>query len=333
MKKYFIVSAFLLGTSASFASSVLVDTERFESRSSVHYVHSHYSSSSHSVVKEKKYEDFELELTQKFRSSVVGALNGGGSFSFLLNDEFRKKEYVHVKETVRNAIDVLGTSFFKEAQLGMHEKSVNDFMGSMTRKWNFVELTDFQTNDRLKNTQRIFAHPEGLVVRFKEDGSTAFSVYTAEDTKNVQAFINDPRSRESRRLLSSTFNQKANAEACKLFVGYGENLPFENDYIGTGIIVEPVPNSPGNSIGLRRFLGNDKYSAIPEGFRVFLQKHLDNMTMNLGHLKYKSGNLFPDKMQLDFDESFEEKGKKRKRSDSNDHYGEEYPSSKRIKRN
>lgn len=337
MKKYLSISFILFGTTSLFASDALVDHDRHESRYSSYSSSSRHTSSSSSSfssssssrdsdVQKKSPEDYKDELKNKFESRIVTALKKGGSFSFLLNEAFKEERYNNVKTIVRSAIDTLGTRFFKAAQLGMHGDSVDSFATSLTSEWNFMELTGHQTTSTLRNTQRVFAHAEGLIVRLKKGKDIAFSVYTKENTEKVQAFIAQPESTDALKGLGQTFNQKAKAESCKLFVGYGRDLPFSNDYNKERIIVEPVPNSPSNCISLRRFLGDDAYGQVPDEMKSSLQSLLDDLIMGLGHLKYKSGSLFPDDSKKDHRYT----GIKRKR-DGDDHYGHGHPSSKRRK--
>lgn len=337
MKKYLSISFILFGTTSLFASDALVDHDRHESRYSSYSSSSRHTSSSSSSfssssssrdsdVQNKSYRDYQDELENKFRVHIVKALKKGDSLSFLLNGAFKKRQYDNVKTIVRSAIQDLGSRFFKAAQLGMHGESINDFVESLTSEWNFMELTNHQTTHSLQNTQRVFAHANGLIVRLKKGRDMAFSVYTKEDTENVQAFIAQPESTDALNGLRQTFNQKAKAESCKLFVGYGRDLPFPNDYNKEGIIVEPVPNSPLNCISLSRFLGPDAYDQIPHEMTNSLQSSLDQLIMGLGHLKYKGGSLFPDDSKKDDRYT----SKKRKR-DEDDHYGYDHPSSKRRK--
>lgn len=337
MKKYLSISFILFGTTSLFASDALIDHDRHESRySSYSSLSRHTSSSSSSFssssssrdsdVQKKSYRDYKDELKNKFELRIVNALKNKSSFSFLLHEEFKERQYDKVKTTLRSAINTLGTPFLKAAQLGMHGDSVDSFVASLTTEWNFMELTEHQTDSYLRNTQRVFAHAKGLIVRLKKGKDIAFSVYTKENTENVQAFIADPENPDALKGLRQTFNQKAKAESCKLFVGYGRDLPFPNDYNEERIISEPVPNSPLNCISLRSFLGGDAYDQVPYEMKCSLQSSLDDLIMGLGHLKYKSGSLFPDDSKKDDRYT----GKKRKR-DEGDHYGYDHPSSKRRK--
>ncbi|KAB2832090.1 MAG: hypothetical protein F9K49_08705 [Caedimonadaceae bacterium] len=259
-------------------------------------------------------------MRNTLRSRITGALKNSFSFDFLL-DETHK--YDHAQDTIYSAIGAFEPHFFEAARRGIHGESINGFVASLTSQWNFMELTAHQTDPRLRNTQRVFAHAEGLIVRLKKSKDIAFSVYTKEDTKNVQAFIKNPESTHALKGLRQTFNQKAKAESCKIFVGYGKDFSFPNDYNEERIIAEPVPNSPMNCISLRRFLGDAAYDQVPHEMKCSLQSLLDDLIMRLGHLKYKSGNLFPDdSMQED-----RYTGIKRKRDDN----GKGSPEAKRMK--
>lgn len=336
MKKYISISFVLFGTTALFASDARVDHDRPESKYSSYSSSSRYTSSSSSSssssrdsdVQKKSYRDYLNDLKDTLRSRITGALKNGFSCNFLLDEKFNTHKYDHAQDTIYSAIGAFEPHFFEAARRGMHGESINDFVASLTSKQGFMELTAHQTAPNLRNTQRVFAHAEGLIVRLKKSKDIAFSVYTKEDTKNVQAFIAHPESSDALNGLRQTFNQKAKAESCKLFVGYGRDLPFSNDYNGEGIIVEPVPNSPMNCISLRSFLGDDAYNQVPDEMKCSLQSSLDDLIMGLGHLKYNSGSLFPDQSKQDDRYT----AKKRKRDDD-DHYGYDHPSAKRRKLN
>lgn len=252
----------------------------------------HYSALPHTYLVHPEISSIETKkniVSQLVNQGIASSIRKNESLSWMLDLNFKQKSYDPVKQVLRDSISQLGEKFFimLEQILSTADNNYNDYF-YLTYMWGFQDLTQLQSPSYVTYSghykQHIHAHPSGLILRLKIDGSFSASIYTQQHTQSIKNYLANPLDQRNQSKVRDAFAEKCNAESCKLIIA------AKSTYVqgAKGILVEPVPSKPYDTMNLRTILGNNTYDSLTSQEKNQLSQHLTQTVMELGHLKITS---------------------------------------------